>query len=266
MRTFQRNICLVPLLVIIPFMFTATAFGFCRGGGSSLTLWHYEGTMGERYPIRMAIVIEGDLISGVYCYASQLKDIRLRGRLVDGGAGLILNEFDDRDRERITGHFEGVFPEQDPHGRFGKSKLQCEVMTGWWIGAGDRSIRLPFYLSLESQTGGPLENRYAAAGSNNAELVERNAGRFREAVRQRDKKTVASLIAYPVKVRIGKGYRKIKSAAMLVRSYGEIFTPPYVEAVTKAIPKYMFVRDQGIMLGSGEVWFGPDGKVITLNN
>jgi hypothetical protein len=27
----------------------------------------------------------------------------------------------------------------------------------------------------------------------------------------------------------------------------------------------MFVRDQGIMLGNGEVWFGADGKVIALN-
>jgi hypothetical protein len=28
----------------------------------------------------------------------------------------------------------------------------------------------------------------------------------------------------------------------------------------------MFVRDVGAMLGSGQVWFGADGKVTALNN
>ena len=32
------------------------------------------------------------------------------------------------------------------------------------------------------------------------------------------------------------------------------------------VPRLMFARDQGVMLGGGEIWFRPDGKVIAINN
>jgi len=43
-------------------------------------------------------------------------------------------------------------------------------------------------------------------------------------------------------------------------------TPEFQKAIASAVPRNMFVRDLGIMLGGGEVWFGPDGDVIALNN
>jgi hypothetical protein len=45
-----------------------------------------------------------------------------------------------------------------------------------------------------------------------------------------------------------------------------VFTPKFVGAILESTPRYMFVRDQGAMLGSGWVWFGADGKVTALNN
>ena len=32
------------------------------------------------------------------------------------------------------------------------------------------------------------------------------------------------------------------------------------------MPRNMFVRDEGAMLGGGSVWFGADGKVIAFGN
>jgi hypothetical protein len=45
-----------------------------------------------------------------------------------------------------------------------------------------------------------------------------------------------------------------------------VFTPKFVEAILDSTPRYMFVRDEGAMLGSGWVWFGADGKATALNN
>jgi hypothetical protein len=263
MKSFIGSIIRIAALIVVASMYAATAFAFCGNGADSLLLRNYDGTIGDRYPVRMTIVISDNRIEGVYCYASQLKSIGLRGRIIDGRR-FEMDEFDARGR--LSGHFAGEFPEKDPRGKFGASKLQCEVMTGWWHGQGGESAKLPFYLALESETGGTLDHRYRAAGAENDALIERNAQRFCMAVKQGDKKTVASLIAYPLKVRIGKVYRRMPNAGTLIRNYDAIFTPAYVKAIAKSIPKFMFVRDQGIMLGSGEVWFGPDGKVIAVNN
>ncbi|NTU52695.1 MAG: hypothetical protein HGA97_03140 [Chlorobiaceae bacterium] len=258
-----RSVVGMMALLVFASMVTVSASAICRGDSDTVLLRNYEGTVGDKYPVRMTIIINGDRIEGVYCYASQLRSIGLRGRLIDGRRF----EMDESDAGgKVTGHFEGEFTEKDPRGTFGASELQCEVMTGWWNKDGDPSNKLPFYLTLESQTGGTLEHRYSAAGADHDELIERNAQRFCAAVKQGDRKTVAALITYPVKVHIGKGDRKMKNAGMLIRNYDALFTLRYVEAITKAIPKFMFVKSEGIMLGSGEVWFGPDGKVIAINN
>lgn len=257
-----KNIGIVVLMLVV-LTSVSSVFAICRGNIDSLLLRNYDGSIGDKYPVRMTIIINGDRINGVYCYASQLRSITLRGRIINS-KGFEMDEFDDAGR--LTGHFDGEFPEKDPRGRFGNSELQCEVMTGLWYRDGDISKYLPFYLTLESETSGTLQHRYTGAGADNDELIERNAARFCKAVKQGERKRVASLISYPLTVHIGKSYRKMQNAGVLIRNYDAIFTPSYIEAITKAIPKFMFVRDEGIMLGSGEVWFGPDGKVIAINN
>lgn len=256
---------IVPLtaLFVVSLCFAASAFGVCEGDHGGSLLRNYDGTIGDRYHVRMTMTFSGNVITGMYCYASQLKSISLRGRIMDGSR-FVMDEFDASNR--MTGHFEGEFPEKDPRARFGDSKLQCEVMIGWWSGVGNASERIPFYLSLESATGGTFKSRYSVAGAADDGPVERNVERFWKAVQRGDKTTVAALVRYPITVHTAKGNRKIHNAEALVRNYDLVFTPRYVEAIAKAIPKYMFVRDEGIMLGSGEVWFGSDGRVITLNN
>ena len=249
--------------VILSFLFAVSASGDCRGDKDSQLLRNYDGTIGDTSHVRMTITVNDHQIKGVYCYASQLMNITLRGRIFDGSR-FVIDAFDSS--ERSIGRFDGEFPAKDPRGKFGDSELQCEVMVGSWYARDRSSEKLPFYLTLESETGGTLENRYSVAGAADDKLIDRNAQRFWEAVKRGDKYTVGTLVKYPITIYTKKGYKKIRNAESLIRNYDVIFTPDYVDAISKAIPKNMFVRDQGIMLGAGEVWFGPDGKVITLNN
>jgi hypothetical protein len=247
------------LLAVSAFWTPVTsAFGTCIGDSSFLM--NYNGMIGDKYKVRVTITIIGDKVEGVYFYATQLKDIPLKGTIVDG-RNITMDELDDAGN--ITGKFEGEFPERDPRGKFGSSKLQCDVMVGYWYRSDKPNIKLPFYLSEESRTGGTLKNRY---GASNDDLIHHNAKRFWEAIKHGDKKMVASLINYPIKVGFHKRSKLIRNAKEMVENYDAIFTPAYVEAISKALPRNMFVRDQGIMLGNGEVWFNDNGKVITLNN
>jgi hypothetical protein len=92
------------------------------------------------------------------------------------------------------------------------------------------------------------------------------AQHFWESVKLGNKNEVASLIAYPITVKLLKGSKRIRNAKEFLKYYDAIFTARFVQAISYATPRNMFARDQGIMLGNGEVWFGPHGKVITLNN
>jgi len=225
-------------------------------------LWNYDGTIGSKYRVRMTLVFRGVDVSGVYFYASQLKDIQLSGRIING-TDIVLDEIDVTGK--VVARFEGNFPEHDPRGRFGGSKLECETIIGSWHKLGT-SETLPVYLSMESGTGGTLTNRYSPAGASDDSIIHRNALLFWNAIKSGDKRTVASLVIYPIKVGISGGTKQINGPKELLANYDAIFSPRYREAIANALPYNMFVRDQGVMLGNGQVWFGPDGKVIALNN
>jgi hypothetical protein len=224
-------------------------------------LWNYNGTIGDRYRVHMTLVLDGQEIEGSYFYASQLRDIPLKGT-VKNDTDIVLNELDNQGR--ATARFEGKFVQVDPAGKF-TGKLHCEVIVGHWQKLGDSTQR-PVDLRMESATSGTLSHRYGIAGVGDDALVDRNAYRFWDAVKRGDKKTVAILIAYPIKVRLPTGNKRLRGPADLIADYDAIFSPKYREAIVNAVPYHMFARDQGIMLGNGEVWFGSNGKVIGLNN
>ena len=249
------------IFALLPALLSASASAACIKSESDW-LWNYDGTIGDGYRVRVTLVFRGEQVDGLYFYASQLRDIALRGT-IRNGTDIVLDELDNQGN--ITARFEGKFPEHDPRGRFGNSKLECETIIGFWQKL-DSPKRLPVYLSMESGTAGTLTNRYLPAGADDDQLIHRNAYRFWESVKRSDKKAVAALIAYPIKVHLPAGTKRIRSPAEFVANYEAIFSPQYREAISNALPHNMFVRDQGIMLGGGEVWFGPDGRVIALNN
>jgi hypothetical protein len=213
-------------------------------------LTNYDGSIGGKYRIRLTLTIEQGHLAGVYVYATQLKGIPLNGSISAGH--LTLNELDAEGKP--TGRFEGDFSSQD-----------CSTVSGTWHKI-DSTDRLPFQLQLSDQTSGTLTHRYAIAGAQDDALINRNAQRFTEAVKKGDKPAVAALIDYPINVKLAGAAKSIRNSQELISQYDALFTPAYRSRIADGIPRNMFVRDQGIMLGGGEVWFGPNGKVKALNN
>lgn len=254
------NIFLRALLVtvaLIPLKVVAGCDGF-----KPEWIHNYNGTIGEKYKVRVSFTGSPDQVEGVYFYAKQLKDIHLAGKIV-AGKEIILDELNAN--RKVTGRFEGKFIESDPQGKFDGSKLQCEVIVGFWQKA-NSSDKLALYLSMESSTSGTLQSRYSEAGADNDELIHRNAQKFRDAVKANKKEVVAKLVTYPIKVALNGKETVIKSQRELIANYAIVFSPKYREAIVNAAPRNMFANASGIMLGNGEVWFGADGKVIALNN
>ena len=224
-------------------------------------LWNYEGHLAGQHRIRMTLVFGAGEVTGVYFYASQLKDIVLRGRMLDD-TRLELEELDPAGRP--AARFEVEFPEQAPESKFGASPLQCEVIRGFWRKVG-ADTSLPVLLEMEGGTSGSVNSRYAAIGVRDPETVHRPAQAFWRAVKSDDRKTAARLIRYPIRVSTAAGPRRYTSAEQLLADYELIFTPRFRELIAQGLPRHMFVRDQGAMLGHGQVWFGADGKVTALN-
>jgi hypothetical protein len=225
-------------------------------------LWNYDGAIAEKYRIRMTLVFGTDEIKGVYFYGSQLRDLRLKGR-IEQGSRLLLDELDAAGK--VTGRIDARFVTRDPKGRYGDSELACEVIVGTWSKP-DGTGAMTIYLSMEGGTAGSLTRRYGAIGVKDDEVVHRGAQRFWRAVSSDERATVAASLRYPIRVMLGGKVVRLAGPDDLLARYDAIFTPAYREAIGKALPRNMFVRDQGAMLGSGEVWFGADGRVTALSN
>ena len=118
---------------------------------------------------------------------------------------------------------------------------------------------------MEGGTAGSLKSRYGAIGVRDPEALHRNSHAFWRAVQREDRKAAARLIRYPILVDTAAGPRRYTSAEQLLADYDLIFTPGFRELIAQGLPRHMFVRDQGAMLGHGQVWFGADGKVTALN-
>jgi len=223
-------------------------------------LTNYEGTIGPQNRVRLTLTQTKSELTGVYFYVSQLKDIRIEGRVADGH--ITLDEVDPTGK--TTAQFEGQFQDHDPNGKL-KGELGCEIIVGIWHRLNSTET-LPVFLSETSATTGTLDHRYRDAGAEDDKVVHRAVLRFWKAVTEDNKATVASLINYPIRVRIAGTLKRIRNRQELILQYDSIFSGAYRKAIIDAVPRNMFNRDQGIMLGNGEVWFGPDGRVITLNN
>lgn len=88
------------------------------------------------------------------------------------------------------------------------------------------------------------------------------------AVTAGDKQKVAAMISYPLSVN-AKGHRLIRNSARFLKEYDRLFTPAIVKAIETQKPECLFANYQGVMIGSGQIWFdeqkGGVLKIITLN-
>lgn len=69
-----------------------------------------------------------------------------------------------------------------------------------------------------------------------------------------DKAGVAALVAYPLGVTVNGKPEKIHDARELVDNWNRIVTPEVRKAVADQQFSKLFVNDQGVMIGDGQVW------------
>jgi hypothetical protein len=84
-----------------------------------------------------------------------------------------------------------------------------------------------------------------------------------------DHPTVAAMVKYPLTV-YSSGGRPMtyRDAAALSANYARVFTPEVKAAVASAKADDLFARDQGVMIGNGEIWMNEirgSMKIITVN-
>jgi hypothetical protein len=79
--------------------------------------------------------------------------------------------------------------------------------------------------------------------------------RLQSAVHSNDHRRIIGLISFPLRVNAAGGARTYRDAKSVERDFDRIFTPRVKRAITRQRPDKLFVRDQGAMIGDGEVWF-----------
>jgi hypothetical protein len=87
--------------------------------------------------------------------------------------------------------------------------------------------------------------------------------RLQAAVRANDRSALIQLIAFPLRVNFKGGSQLYRDARSVGRDYDRIFTPQVRRAILDQRVNQLFGRDQGVMVGNGEIWFehSPAGPV-----
>jgi len=79
--------------------------------------------------------------------------------------------------------------------------------------------------------------------------------RLQAAVQADDRRAVINLIASPLRVNSAQGTRLYRDRRSVEADFDRIFTPKVRRAILNQQADQLFVRDQGAMIGNGEVWF-----------
>jgi hypothetical protein len=109
-------------------------------------------------------------------------------------------------------------------------------------------------------TGTRISNR-AAQASSAARVTSGQQGftaflsRLQAATGANDRRAIVRLVAFPLRVNAPGGTRIYRDAPSVERDFDQIFTAKVRRAILGERPGKLFVRDQGAMIGNGELWF-----------
>lgn len=109
---------------------------------------------------------------------------------------------------------------------------------------------------LKSQSFGALAAPRAAGEATQPTSADRAfVARLQQAVQSGNHRDVVKLIAFPLRVNFPGGTRVYEDAESVERDFALIFTAKVTRAILGQRPDRLFIRDQGAMIGDGEVWF-----------
>lgn len=122
-----------------------------------------------------------------------------------------------------------------------------------------------------SQAAPAGSNPYAAAGIEDPEAFRRMFEAVQDAVARGDQEKAAEYALYPIRVNVGKVAVAVKDREAFVKQYDRIFTDKVRKALAEQDADKLFVNGEGVMAGSGAVWFGATSDtpqrygIITVN-
>lgn len=85
--------------------------------------------------------------------------------------------------------------------------------------------------------------------------MEATLSQLQHAAAIHDSKSVAAMVSYPIRVAPHGKALVIRTPGDFIARYNFIMTPEIVVAIRKQRYEELFVRDQGAMIGEGQVWF-----------
>ena len=145
-----------------------------------------------------------------------------------------------------------------------QSVISLTLMIGLTIGCLRAVAKEASPAAGESST---QTHNYSNAGVEMSDQAfDKKVGKFRDDVLNGRKSAVSAAIAYPAKAYVSKQTFNLRSSADLIRNYDKIFSPRMIQAIRAANTHDLFSRDQGVMLGNGEVWFNEQAKVKAINS
>lgn len=78
---------------------------------------------------------------------------------------------------------------------------------------------------------------------------------LQKAVAATDKPAVAGMVSYPLKTKVSGKMMTLKHPKDFIAHYNAIVTPKIAAAVKAQTYATLFANSEGLMIGSGEVWF-----------
>ncbi len=98
------------------------------------------------------------------------------------------------------------------------------------------------------------ENRFAVAGLKERE-VEIFFNSFKEAVAKDDKRKIAAMVSYPIKVYLRSDRTvKIANSARFVKFYDRIFDQKFKDIIAATEFKDLWAKSSGVATPRGEIW------------
>lgn len=86
------------------------------------------------------------------------------------------------------------------------------------------------------------------------------------AAETKNSKKIAKYINFPLRVNTSPKPLFIKNKSQFNKKFNLIFTPGVLKAIQKTAPEDIFCRDQGAMMGNGEVWIREIKGKIGINS
>lgn len=107
-------------------------------------------------------------------------------------------------------------------------------------------------------------SHYDWVGIQSEKALRQFIATLKRAAQGNDRAALAGLVRYPFRsYKTGQVIAVYPNSAALLVDYDKIFTPKVRGAIETADPNDLFVRDTGVMIGNGEVWFdGSSGEIL----